>query len=209
MVKVKICGITNTEDALAAVEYGADALGFVFHAKSPRVVTPDTAKKILSALPPFVTTIGVFVDERKREIEKVINHANLNIIQFHGKETPEACQMCRKVIKAIRVKELTDLEPLKTYKVSAFLLDTYSPHVMGGTGRIFNWDIAVEAKKFGPIILAGGLTPENIEDAVKLVQPYAVDVASGVEGRKKGIKDHKKLKLFIERAKNASLKFYS
>ncbi len=203
MVRIKICGITNLEDALAAVEYGADVLGFVFQPKSPRAITSGKAKKIISGLPPFITTVGVFVNESKKEIEKIVQHVGLDIAQLHGAEAPEACQLSCKVIKAIRVKELTDLEPLKKYKVSAFLLDTYSPHTMGGTGMIFNWDIAVEAKKFGRIILAGGLNPENVEEAIKWVRPYGIDVATGVEGNEKGKKDHKKLKLFIEKAKKA------
>jgi len=203
MLRIKICGITNLEDALATVEYGADALGFVFQSKSPRAVTPETAKTIVSALPPFITTVGVFVDKDKTDVENIARHVGLNIVQLHGSEPPEACQIGTKVIKAIRVKDLTDLEPLKKYKVSAFLLDTYSPYTIGGTGQIFNWDIAVEAKKFGRIILAGGLSPENVEMAIKWVQPYGVDVATGVEGHKKGKKDHKKLKLFIERARKA------
>lgn len=203
MLRIKICGITNLEDALAAAQYGADALGFVFQPKSPRTVTPEIAKTIVSQLPPFITTVGVFVDEDKPEIEKIVRYVGLNVIQLHGSEPPETCQMCRKVIKAIRVRNLTDLEPLKRYKVSAFLLDTYSPYTIGGTGQIFNWDIAVEAKKFGRIILAGGLTPENVEEAIKWVQPYGVDVATGVEDTKKGKKDHKKLKLFIKRARKA------
>ena len=203
MGRVKICGITNIEDAVAAAEYGADAIGFVFQPKSPRAITPETAKNIVSALPPFITTIGVFVNESKREIEKIIRYVGLNIVQLHGNEPPDACQLNRKVIKAIRVKDLTDLEPLKRYNVSAFLLDTYSPHTMGGTGQIFNWDIAVEAKKFGRIILAGGLNHENIEEAIKWVRPYGIDVATGVESNKKGEKDHKKLKLFIEKAREA------
>jgi phosphoribosylanthranilate isomerase len=204
MVRIKICGITNLEDALAAVEYGADALGFVFQPKSPRAVTPELAKTIVSALPPFITTVGVFVDTSKEEIEKIVSHVGLNIIQLHGSEPPDACQMSRKVIKAIRVRDLTALEPLKSYTVSAFLLDTYSPHTMGGTGQIFNWDIAVEAKKFGRIILAGGLNPENVEEAIRWVQPYGIDVATGVEGNEKGKKDHRKLRLFIEKARRAS-----
>ncbi|MBI4680242.1 MAG: phosphoribosylanthranilate isomerase [Nitrospirae bacterium] len=203
MGRVKICGITNIEDAVAAAEYGADAIGFVFQPKSPRAITPETAKNIVSALPPFITTIGVFVNESKWEIEKIIRYVGLNIVQLHGNEPPDACQLNRKVIKAIRVKDLTDLEPLKRYNVSAFLLDTYSPHTMGGTGQIFNWDIAVEAKKFGRIILAGGLNHENIEEAIKWVRPYGIDVATGVESNKKGEKDHKKLKLFIEKAREA------
>ena len=203
MGRVKICGITNIEDAVAAAEYGADAIGFVFQPKSPRAITPETAKNIVSALPPFITTIGVFVNESKLEIERIIRYVGLNIVQLHGNEPPDACRLNRKVIKAIRVKDLTDLEPLKRYNVSAFLLDTYSPHTMGGTGQIFNWDIAVEAKKFGRIILAGGLNHENIEEAIKWVRPYGIDVATGVEGNKKGEKDHKKLKLFIEKAREA------
>lgn len=203
MGRVKICGITNIEDAVAAAEYGADAIGFVFQPKSPRAITPETAKNIVSALPPFITTIGVFVNESKLEIERIIRYVGLNIVQLHGNEPPDACRLNRKVIKAIRVKDLTDLEPLKRYNVSAFLLDTYSPHTMGGTGQIFNWDIAVEAKKFGRIILAGGLNHENIEEAIKWVRPYGIDVATGVESNKKGEKDHKKLKLFIEKARQA------
>ncbi|MBI5056340.1 MAG: phosphoribosylanthranilate isomerase [Nitrospirae bacterium] len=209
MLKIKICGITNTDDASAAIEYGADALGFVFYQKSPRYITPETAKTIISSLPPFIKTVGVFVDKEKKEVEKITAYTGLDLIQFHGSEPPEYCSTSRKVIKALRVKELSDLEPLKRYKTaSAFLLDTYSSETIGGTGQIFNWEIAIEAKKFGRIILAGGLTPENIEEAVKLVQPYGVDVASGVEGSIKGRKDHKKLRLFIERARGASLKHY-
>jgi phosphoribosylanthranilate isomerase len=210
MLRVKICGINNLNDAFAAINYGADALGFVFYPESPRAIIPDEAKKIISSLPPFITTIGVFVDKSKKELEKIASYSGIDVIQLHGSEPPEFCDFSKKVIKAIRVKELSDIEPLNRYKnISAFLLDTYSQNVIGGTGHIFNWEIAVEAKRFGRIILAGGLNPENIEEAVKFVQPYAVDVASGVEGTKKGIKDHKKLKLFIERAKNASLKYYS
>lgn len=206
MVRIKICGITNLKDALAAVEYGADALGFVFYDKSPRVLTSRVAKDIVLQLPPFITTVGVFVDEKPSEIEKIVDYAGLDVIQLHGSEPPEDCNLfrTRRVIKAIRVKDLTDLEPIIKYKgVSAFLLDTYSPYIQGGTGQTFNWDIALEAKKFGRIILAGGLTPENVEEAIKWVQPYGVDVAGGVEGTEKGIKDHKKLRLFIERARDA------
>ncbi|MBI4687931.1 MAG: phosphoribosylanthranilate isomerase [Nitrospirae bacterium] len=204
MVRIKVCGITNLADALAATEYGADALGFVFYAKSPRAITPETVKGIISEIPPFVTTVGVFVDEKPSEVEKIISYTGLDVIQLHGSEAPTDCNLSKKIIKAIRVKELTDLEPLERYKnTSAFLLDAYSPDAFGGTGQVFNWDIAVEAKKYGRIILAGGLTPDNIEEAIIWVQPYGVDVVTGVEGEKKGIKDHKKLRLFIEKAKMA------
>lgn len=208
MLRVKICGITNIEDAYTAIEYGADALGFVFYAKSPRSVTPDTAKPIISALPPLITTIGVFVDEYMANIEQIVSFAGIDVIQLHGSEPPEYCVTDKKIIKAVRIKDIADIDPLELYEtVSAFLLDTYSPHAHGGTGEIFNWEIAVKAKKSGRIILAGGLTPDNIEEAVSIVQPYGVDVSSGVEGSEKGLKDHKKLKLFIERAKKASMMY--
>jgi len=210
MSKIKICGITTRRDAFAAIDYGADALGFVFYDKSPRSVTPETANTIISSLPPFITTVGVFVDLEKEKLEQITSYTGLDVIQLHGSELPEQCSSYRKVIKALRVKELSDLEPLTRYNtVSAFLLDTYSPDAIGGTGQIFNWEIAIEAKKFGKIILAGGLTPDNIEEAVRLVQPYGVDVSSGVEGPEKGKKDHQKLRLFIEKAIHASLKYYS
>lgn len=202
MVKVKICGITNLDDALGAVKFGADALGFVFYKKSPRYIKPDEAKKIIQQLPPFITTVGVFADERKDVIGKTMRLTSIDIAQLHGNEPPEACMLNRMVIKAIRVKDLSDLELLRYYRVSAFLLDTYTPESLGGTGQIFNWDIAVDAKQFGRIILAGGLTPGNVQKAVKWVRPYAVDVSSGVEAEK-GKKDYRKMRLFIERAKSA------
>ena len=206
MGMIKICGITNLEDASAAVEYGANALGFIFHPESPRSVTPDTTREIISSLPPFVVTVGVFVNMDSSEVCKTASYAGLNVIQLHGSESPEDYVSCRKVIKAIRVKDLSDLEAINGYKkASAILLDTYSKDIVGGTGQIFNWEIAVEAKKFARIVLAGGLTPENVEEAVKMVQPYGIDVASGVEGAHAGRKDHKKLKLFIERAQKAFL----
>lgn len=202
MVKVKICGITNFDDALAAAEFGADALGFVFYKKSPRHIAPDKAAQIIFRLPPFVSTVGVFVDEKKEEIEKIMGRLGLDAAQFHGHEPPEACEIPRRTIKAVRVKELTDLEPMRHYRVSAFLLDTYTPGTLGGTGQIFNWSIAVDAKPFGKIILAGGLTPENVAEAIRMVKPYGVDVSSVVE-LEPGIKDHEKLRLFIQRAKEA------
>lgn len=204
MVQVKICGITNLEDAEAAIYFGADALGFVFFKGSPRCVTLQQAESIVCKLPPFVTTVGVFVDETPEIIHSSIIDAGIDVIQLHGEEKPEACGFSRRSIKAIRIKSIDSLEPLKTFKsvVSAFLLDAYTTEALGGTGQKFNWDIAVEAKQFGRIILAGGLTPENIGDAIRHVRPYGVDVSSGVE-REKGKKDHQKMKLFIERAKTS------
>ena len=206
MVKVKICGITNLDDALAAVDSGADALGFVFFKKSPRYISPSNAKAIIKKLSPFISTVGVFVNEDKKNMEKIAAHTRINIIQLHGDETPKACNLSKPVIKAIRVKSIDNLEIISKYKdkVSAFLLDTYTPEIFGGTGQIFNWDIAIEAKQFGRIILAGGLTPENIGQAIRRVHPYAVDVSSGVEAEK-GKKDHAKLRLFIKRAKSVSV----
>jgi len=201
-VKVKICGITNPDDARAAVDFGADALGFVFFAGSPRCVSPEVAAAIIGKLPPFTATIGVFVNEEPKQVEKTITATGIDVVQFHGEEPPEMCAISRRLIKAIRIKSLESLDPLKHYKniVSAFLLDTFTPDLFGGTGRIFNWDVATYAKQFGNIILAGGLTPENVADAVRHVRPYAVDVSSGVESEK-GKKDHKKMKAFIEKAK--------
>ncbi|HMK56232.1 MAG TPA: phosphoribosylanthranilate isomerase [Dissulfurispiraceae bacterium] len=203
-MKIKICGITNLEDALAAVDYGADALGFVFYQKSPRYVSSEKAREIASQLPPFVSTVGLFVNEDPAKIKDIMESARLHVLQLHGDEGPSACSIWMPVIKAFRVKDFVDLKPLEQYRgVSAFLIDTYAPSAYGGTGQIFNWDIAVEAKRFGHIILAGGLTPDNIEKAIKWVRPYAVDVSSGVEADK-GKKDLKKMREFIEKAKIAS-----
>jgi len=202
--KVKICGITNLDDAFAAVDYGADALGFVFFRGSPRSISYPDAGTIIRKLPPFITTVGVFVDEKLKHVEKIVHQTSIDVIQFHGSEPPEMCNCSRSVIKAIRVKSLESLDPIDKYKdkVSAFLLDTFTPVALGGTGQIFNWDIAIYAKQFGKIILAGGLTPDNVSEAVRRVLPYGVDVSSGIES-KKGKKDHKKMRLFIENVKNA------
>lgn len=204
MVKVKICGITNTGDAEAAISLGADALGFVFFKESPRYISPKDAASIRKTLPSFVPAVGVFVNETAQGIEEIASVSGIDLIQLHGDEPPAMCRRSRRVIKVIRVKSLESLSPLNEYKdkVSAFLLDTYTPDALGGTGLIFNWDIAVEAKQFGRIVLAGGLTPDNVAEAVGYVKPYAVDVSSGVELRK-GKKDHTKIRLFIERAKSA------
>ncbi|MFO0752009.1 MAG: phosphoribosylanthranilate isomerase [Thermodesulfovibrionales bacterium] len=203
-MRVKICGITNLEDALAAVEYGADALGFIFVGESPRCILPEKAKEIVSYLPPLVTTVGVFVNEDPGRIREIMEQTGIDILQLHGDEPPESCTLWPRVIRSLRVKELLDLKPLELHRASAFLLDTYSPGQYGGTGQIFNWDIAVEAKRFGRIILSGGLNPDNVGKAVQRVRPYAVDVSSGIE-QKKGKKDLKRMRAFIEKAKAAAL----
>jgi len=189
---------------MAATDSGADALGFVFFKESPRYITPEKAAAIIARLPLFVTAVGVFVDERGEAILKTVDETGIDVIQLHGDEPPESCLLPRRVIKGIRVKSLESLEPLSEYQdiVSAFLLDAYAPNILGGTGQVFNWEIAIEAKKFGRIILAGGLTPENISEAIRRVHPYAIDVSSGVE-LEKGKKDHRKMRLFIERARSA------
>jgi phosphoribosylanthranilate isomerase len=201
-VKVKICGITNAGDAMAAVDFGADALGFVFFEGSPRCISLKDAAAIIRKLPSFITSVGVFVDESPGKIEEITSRTGIDVIQLHGNEPPDTCCFSRRVIKAIRVKSLESLDPLIHFKdkVSAFLLDTFTPDVFGGTGLIFNWDIAAYAKQFGRIILAGGLTPDNIEEAITRVRPYGVDVSSGVEAGK-GRKDHDKMESFIKRAK--------
>jgi phosphoribosylanthranilate isomerase len=202
MTKIKICGITNIEDALSAVDYGADALGFVFYHKSPRYITPEKTREIILQLPPFVSTVGVFANETHEKMKEILEFSGIDILQLHGDEPPDTCYIWHRVIRALRVSDFADLKPLEMCRVSAFLLDTYSTASYGGTGQIFNWDIAVEAKRFGRIILSGGLNPDNIEKAIRWVRPYAVDVSSGIE-EEKGKKDLKKMRAFIEKAKNA------
>jgi len=199
-----VCGITNIEDALAAQALGADAIGLVF-AKSSRRVEKERARKIVHALPPFVHLVGVFVDEEKGVVEEIADFCRLTVLQFHGAESPEYCAgFARPVIKAFRISQREDIERMEPYqgKVSAFLLDTYHPVLAGGTGQTFDWAMAKEAVKIGPIILAGGLNPDNVEAAIRAVRPYAVDVSSGVE-MSPGKKDHDKIRLFIERAQQA------
>jgi phosphoribosylanthranilate isomerase len=207
MVQVKICGITGLEDALAAVDAGADALGFVFYPPSPRYVTAVQAAQIIRQLPPFVTTVGLFVDVALDTVHDIVARCGLDRVQLHGHETPEFCrQVTRPVIKALRIKNAQSLRPLPGYRVSAYLLDAYVEGALpGGTGVSFSWALAARAKPFGPVILAGGLTPENIEVAVAQVRPYGVDVSTGVE-RAPGLKDHRKLREFIARAKAAGVR---
>ncbi len=204
MIKIKICGITNLDDAFAATDCGADALGFNFYRKSPRYVEPLKAAEIIAQLPPFVVPVGIFVNEREEKIREIVAQACLQGIQLHGDETPEFCQRFgTRVIKAFQIKNKESLKHMSHYRVSAYLLDSYKEGVRGGTGETFDWHLAVVAKTFGRIILAGGLTTENVAEAVKLVQPYGIDVAGGVE-REKGIKDHLRLKTFITEARRAS-----
>ncbi len=203
MIKIKICGITNLEDALASADAGADALGFNFYKKSPRCIEPEKAAEIIAQLPPFVMPVGIFVNEREEKIREIQQLTCLQALQFHGDESPEFCQRFgARVIKAFQVKDKESLKNMAHYHVGAFLLDSYRDGVRGGTGVTFDWHLAVVAKTFGKVILAGGLTPENVAEAVKLVQPYGVDVAGGVE-KEKGIKDYVKIKKFINEVRRA------
>lgn len=200
-MRVKICGITNSEDAQAAVALGADALGFIF-AKSPRQIPKELARDIIEQLPPFVSPVGVFVDERVDVVKEVCNFCTIPAVQLHGSEDPLYLKDLKgyKVIKAFRIKREDDLKLLANYKPHAFLLDSYIKGVMGGTGVSFNWEIARKAHKYGNIILSGGLTPDNIKEAIRKVKPYAVDVSSGVESSP-GKKDKELMKRFIMNAK--------
>ncbi len=202
MVRVKICGVTSLRDARCAVEAGAFAIGFNFHPPSPRYIEPEAAGRIAAALPPEVWRVGVFVDRERSEIERIAATAGLSAIQLHGAEAPGLClDWAIPVIKAGRVRERTDVERLAAYPVELILVDAYVEGVHGGTGVRFDWRLleGVERKR---LILAGGLTPENVAEAVRTVRPFAVDVASGVEVSP-GVKDPEKVKRFIHHAQTA------
>lgn len=204
-VIVKICGITNAADALGAAAAGADALGFVFCETSPRCVSVETAAEIIRQLPPMVVKVGVFVDAPGELVVQAAARCGLNLLQFHGEESPDYClQFGLMSMKAFRIQDEASLAPLGNYSTDALLLDAYSPERQGGTGEKFNWALAVEARRFRrPLFLAGGLTPENVADAVRQVQPYGVDVSTGVESAP-GRKDLDKVKAFIMAAKGAA-----
>jgi phosphoribosylanthranilate isomerase len=204
-VRVKICGITRMEDLHAACEAGADALGFVFYGKSPRNVSIDTAAELVRALPPFVQSVGLFVDAEPAEIEAVLASVPLDLLQFHGDETPEQCaRYARPFLKAVRVKADTDLlKCAADFKAArGLLLDAYVPGVPGGTGERFDWSL-IPSGLPKPVILSGGLEPDNVAEAVRRIRPWAVDVSSGVEAAK-GIKDALKVARFIANAKEAT-----
>ncbi|HDS1778364.1 TPA: phosphoribosylanthranilate isomerase [Pseudomonas putida] len=203
-VRSKICGITRIEDALAAAEAGADAIGFVFYAKSPRAVDVRQARAIIAELPPFVTTVGLFVNASRCELNEILEVVPLDLLQFHGDETPQDCEgYHRPWIKALRVRPGDDLEAACQLYAGArgILLDTYVPGVPGGTGEAFDWSL-VPARLGKPIILAGGLSADNVGQAIAQVKPYAVDVSGGVE-QAKGIKDAAKIEAFMRAVKQA------
>ena len=197
MMPVKICGITSCEDAEIAVNYGASAIGMIFYEGSPRYIYPDKAEEWIAAIPSKMKKVGVFVNEKWQNIKTIVEKLNLDYIQLHGDESPEYCdKMIRPVIKAFRVG--TDFDPavLGNFQVHAFLFDTFQKGKPGGTGRSFNWGLISGLKRDTPIILSGGLNPDNINEGIETVQPSAVDVNSGVESEP-GIKDKVKVgKLF-------------
>ena len=201
-VRVKICGITRVEDALAAAAAGADAIGLVFYAKSPRAVDIEQARAILAALPPFVTSVGLFVDAERSELERILASVPLDLLQFHGDESVQQCEAFgRPYIKALRVKAGDDIAAQVARYPSAqgILLDAYVEGVPGGTGEAFDWSLIPQALS-KPLILAGGLRPDNVAEAVSRVRPYAVDVSGGVEANK-GVKDVEKVGAFIRAAR--------
>jgi phosphoribosylanthranilate isomerase len=204
VVRSKICGITRVEDALVAAEAGADAIGLVFYAKSPRAVTVAQARTIIDALPPFVTTVGLFVDADRDELRRILDVLPLDLLQFHGDETAAACEaLGRPYLKALRVRPGDDIGArIEPYASAAgILLDTYVPGVPGGTGEAFDWSL-VPAGLAKPIILAGGLGPDNVASAIARVRPYGVDVSGGVEASK-GIKDAEKVRAFLRAVRAA------
>ncbi len=198
-VRVKICGITSVQDALTAVKHGADAIGLVFYAPSSRNVSIAQAQEIARQIPAFVSVVGLFVNAEASFVNKVISQVKINLLQFHGDETPEACsQFSLPFIKAIRVKPDTNLIQcaIDFSAAKALLLDTYTEGLMGGTGHVFDWDL-IPKQMAKPVILAGGLTADNVAQAIQKVQPYAVDVSGGVE-MSKGIKDTDKIAAFMQ-----------
>ncbi|MFZ5956202.1 phosphoribosylanthranilate isomerase [Pseudomonas knackmussii] len=203
-VRIKICGITRVEDALAAAEAGADAIGLVFYPKSPRAVSVQQARQILAALPPFVSSVGLFVNASRCELGEILDAVPLDMLQFHGDESAAECSGYHKpYLKALRVKAGDDIaaKAAEYPAASGILLDTYVEGVPGGTGAAFDWSLIPEQRP-RPLVLAGGLTAENVAAAIRQVRPYAVDVSGGVEASK-GIKDAAKIRAFIQQCRLA------
>jgi phosphoribosylanthranilate isomerase len=204
VIRVKVCGLTTRDDALRAAELGADALGFVFAPRSRRRADPDTVARAVEELPPFVTTVGVFQDQPAHRVREIARGCRLGLLQLHGGEDLEyARSLGWPVLKAVGLERREDLRRLEAFPgLGVFLLDAAAGGTSGGTGRSFHWEWAREAKRFGRIVLAGGLGPHNVSQAVRLARPWAVDAASGTE-TSPGRKDIEKMRLFIRRAKEA------
>ncbi|HZM98309.1 MAG TPA: phosphoribosylanthranilate isomerase [Pyrinomonadaceae bacterium] len=205
MTFIKICGITNIDDARAAVAAGADALGFNFYNRSPRYIAPPAAREIVEQLPSSILTVGVFVNEETPEsVKKIASEAGVTAFQLHGDESPAYCRELsdRYVIKTLTVSGDFDIDMVQHYDVKAIMLDTRDNNLRGGTGRVFDWSVAIEVNKVAPkLFLAGGLSPENISEAIELVRPYAVDACSALEDRP-GIKNHDRMRAFVELARS-------
>lgn len=207
-IKIKICGITNAIDALGAVDAGADALGFIFHKKSPRYVQPNVVKSIVAQLPPFVLPIGVFVNEEAPTVRSLMDECGLALAQIHGDESPSYCEtLGRPALRALRLRDRSTFLAMAEYKgrsgIRGFILDAFSEAAYGGTGETADWDLAAEAAQAFSFLLAGGLTPDNVAMAIQKVRPYGVDVSSGVEIRP-GKKDPVKVQAFIRAVKLVS-----
>jgi phosphoribosylanthranilate isomerase len=202
-VKVKICGVTNLKDAKVALKLGAWALGFNFYKKSPRYISPQVASQILKKLPKSFESVGIFVNSSQKEIERITELTGISMIQLHGSERPLLCSKFKKVIKAFKPRTSSDLKKIRRYSTIAYILiDSAVKGFHGGTGKLSNWALAKEAKKMGPVILAGGLNDKNVSKAISAVKPFAVDVTSGVEFRP-GVKSTLKLKKFFAAVKRA------
>jgi len=199
MTKIKICGITNKQDAINAAGLGVDMLGFVFFKRSKRNVEPKTVRDIVNELPPYIAKVGIFVDEDAKNVIDVAEDCSLDILQFHGSEDAAYCAGFKdsyKVIKAFRIKDKKSLNGINDYDADYYTLDTYSPDMAGGTGICFNWNILTGYEFLKPVILSGGLTPDNVIQAIEIVSPYGVDVSSGVE-KLPGKKDLDLMKRFV------------
>lgn len=206
MTKVKVCGITNDDDMMKAAVHGAWAVGFIFVKASPRYVSPSRVRKMLEKLPPFVTPVGVFANQSERAVKDILKFTRISTVQFHGEEPPKYCKRFTecKIIKAFRVRDIFDFSQVSRYKVDAYLFDTYQENVLGGSGQTFNWDLLKGQKFERPVILSGGLQGENVLQAIETLQPYAVDVCSGIE-KEPGQKDPRKLRTFLDLVKGQNV----
>ena len=203
MVKIKVCGITNLRDALAAIECGCDALGFVFYKKSPRYITPEKARLIIKKLPGRIVKIGVFVNSPKEELERIAKRCGLDMLQLHGDESADTCASIKgcRIIKAFRLKKAPAAKDINKYRTYAYLFDTYSSGKFGGTGKSFDWKLLKNLRKIKkPVFLAGGLTAGNVAEAIREVSPEWVDISSALESRP-GKKSRAKIKKFITAVK--------
>jgi phosphoribosylanthranilate isomerase len=203
MTFIKICGITNLNDAHAAIAAGADILGFNFYKPSSRYIAPENAREIINTLPDSILTVGVFVNDGSPDaVRSIANQSGVKAVQLHGDESPDYCRALNSVIKTFSVSENFDIKQLESYEVDAIMLDTKDNRLRGGTGRVFDWSVAQQVSQLFPkLYLAGGLSPENITEAIEMVQPYAVDACSSLED-KPGIKNHERMRVFVGKVRS-------